>query len=179
MTDYYKRLQIPFHSSADEIKKAFRNLSKKYHPDLNVNNPQAEELFKEIQEAYAVLSNPDKKREYDFRLQNYRLARAKRKATGKKIPHIRHFNSPNQKKGQPKINPTFVAGGVIFLLIVTFLITYLENRYDESDTVIHTIDITDEPQKADSLSLIEGFKPTKVFKSTAKESSGGKKNNKN
>jgi len=63
--DYYELLGIS--RSADEkvIKDAFRNLAKKYHPDVNPNNKSAEEKFKEINEAYGVLSDPKKKSEYD------------------------------------------------------------------------------------------------------------------
>ena len=63
--DYYKILGIEKSASADEIKKAFRTLAVKYHPDRNQGDKQAEEKFKEINEAYAVLSDPDKKQQYD------------------------------------------------------------------------------------------------------------------
>ena len=63
--DYYEVLGINRNASADEIKYAFRKLSKKYHPDLNPDDPTAEEKFKEINEAYQVLSNADKKQRYD------------------------------------------------------------------------------------------------------------------
>ena len=63
--DYYEVLGINRNASADEIKSAFRKLSKKYHPDLNPDDPTAEDKFKEINEAYQVLSNPEKKQRYD------------------------------------------------------------------------------------------------------------------
>lgn len=64
-TDYYKELEIERGSSEDEIKKAFRRLARQYHPDANPNNPQAEERFKKISEAYEVLSDPAKRAKYD------------------------------------------------------------------------------------------------------------------
>jgi curved DNA-binding protein len=64
-TDYYKALGVAKSSSPDEIKKAFRKLAVKYHPDRNPDNKAAEDKFKEINEAYAVLSDPKKKEEYD------------------------------------------------------------------------------------------------------------------
>jgi DnaJ-class molecular chaperone len=64
-TDYYKTLGIDKNASADDIKKAFRKLAVKYHPDRNPDNKGAEDKFKEINEAYAVLSDPKKKEEYD------------------------------------------------------------------------------------------------------------------
>lgn len=63
--DYYKILGISKDASPDEIKKAFRKLAIKYHPDKNKGKKEAEEKFKEINEAYAVLSDPEKKKQYD------------------------------------------------------------------------------------------------------------------
>ena len=64
-TDYYKALGVDKNASPEEIKKAFRKLAVKYHPDRNPNDKAAEDKFKDINEAYAVLSDPKKKEEYD------------------------------------------------------------------------------------------------------------------
>lgn len=63
--DYYKTLGVSKTATADEIKKAFRKLAVKYHPDKNPGNKQMEEKFKEINEANEVLSDPQKKKKYD------------------------------------------------------------------------------------------------------------------
>ena len=63
--DYYEVLGISKGASEDEIKKAFRKTAKKYHPDMHPDDKECEEKFKECQEAYAVLSDPDKRRQYD------------------------------------------------------------------------------------------------------------------
>src|SRR5450830_1448750 len=63
--DYYKILGVPRGTGADEIKKAYRKLAMKYHPDRNPDDKQAEDRFKEINEAYQVLSDPQKRSRYD------------------------------------------------------------------------------------------------------------------
>ncbi len=63
--DYYEVLGLKKGASDDEIKKAYRQMAKKYHPDLNPDNKEAEQKFKDINEAYSVLSDPQKKAQYD------------------------------------------------------------------------------------------------------------------
>ena len=63
--DYYKILGVDKSAKPDQIRKAFRDLAKKHHPDKNPNNKSAEEKFKEINEAYEVLKDPEKKKRYD------------------------------------------------------------------------------------------------------------------
>ena len=63
--DYYEVLGVAKNASADELKKAYRVLAKKYHPDANPGDKEAEAKFKEASEAYAVLSDDEKRKQYD------------------------------------------------------------------------------------------------------------------
>lgn len=64
--NYYDVLGVNKNASQDDIKKAFRKQAKKYHPDANPDNPRAEDQFKEVNEAYDVLSDPQKRQQYDM-----------------------------------------------------------------------------------------------------------------
>lgn len=92
--DYYKDLEIEFPSNEKEIKNAHRTLSKKYHPDMNPNNKEAEEKFKKAQIAYDVLSDSTRKKEYDF---YYVLKMDKRKDDTKKRQNYSNTTSPTKK----------------------------------------------------------------------------------
>jgi len=63
--DYYSVLGVPASATQDEIKKQYRKLAAKHHPDKNASDPKAAERFKEISEAYQVLGDADKRKQYD------------------------------------------------------------------------------------------------------------------
>jgi curved DNA-binding protein CbpA len=84
MKDPYGLLSVPRVATDDDIRKAYRQLARKHHPDANPDDPDAEERFKEIQQAYETLSNPKERRAYDERSRPspQRRAASRRVATG-------------------------------------------------------------------------------------------------
>jgi curved DNA-binding protein len=80
--DYYKILGIAKTASTDEVKKAYRKLARKYHPDLNPNDKEANKKFQEINEANEVLSDPEKRKKYDSYGSDWKHAEQYEKAGG-------------------------------------------------------------------------------------------------
>ena len=82
--DYYKILGLESNKvSLDEIKIAYREKAKKFHPDINVGNSEAEVIFKDINEAYRTLSDSNQRRKYDFKWNKYIGSRKKKIKTKK------------------------------------------------------------------------------------------------
>ena len=97
--DYYKVLGVAKNASVDDIKKAFRKLARKYHPDVNPGDKRAEEKFKEINEAYEVLSDAEKRRKYDTLGPNWQDQFGFSSAAGRRSSNFRgsplNYDSPS------------------------------------------------------------------------------------
>ena len=102
--DYYEILGVPKESSGEEIKKVYRRLARQYHPDLNPGNKAAEEKFKDIGEAYEILSDPAKRAQYD---QFSRYWKQKGFASGKQAPKPKQWdNRSNGRNGNQEVDPS-------------------------------------------------------------------------
>src|SRR6056300_260580 len=91
--DYYKILGIAKSASESDIKKAYRKLARKYHPDLNPNDTVAEKKFKEINEAHEVLSNPENRKKYDQYGEHWQHAEEYEKAKQQQSQHQGSYQS--------------------------------------------------------------------------------------
>ncbi|MBC7922581.1 MAG: J domain-containing protein [Ferruginibacter sp.] len=97
--DYYKILGVDKKASTGDIKKAYRKLAVKYHPDKNPGNKQAEEKFKEINEANTVLTDPEKRKEYDELGDSWKYARPQNGSGGTGGPGRPNPGTGGQKPG--------------------------------------------------------------------------------
>ncbi|MCJ7465613.1 MAG: J domain-containing protein [Maribacter sp.] len=91
--DYYKILGVPKNATETDIKKAYRKMARKYHPDINPNNAGAEQKFKEVNEANEVLSDPEKRKKYDQYGKDWQHAEEFEKARSQQSSR----RSPNQQ----------------------------------------------------------------------------------
>jgi len=94
--DYYKILGIKRSASDKEIKKAYRKLARKYHPDLNPDNKEAEKKFKEINEANEVLSNVENRKKYDKYGKDWKHGEENEKAQQKQQSQYQRYSNTNQ-----------------------------------------------------------------------------------
>lgn len=101
MKDYYKILDISMNATDAEIKKAFRTLAKKYHPDRNPDNKDALSKFQEVNEAYEVLSKEDSRKKYDNQRVNFKY-KTNKETDGKnnKNSKVKNDNEKYQDKGE-------------------------------------------------------------------------------
>ncbi len=134
--NYYIILGLNTAASTDEIKAAYRMLAKKYHPDKNLGNKSAEEFFKEIQQAYAVLSNPEKRKKYDLTFFHNETQTKQKQTTAysgnayqyaqqKAQEKYQYNNLKNQPKKKDKTESHQILVSIsIALMLLYFIISY-------------------------------------------------------
>ena len=127
--DLYRLLGLPKEASQDEIQHAHRKLVRKYHPDANPKDPQAGKHFKEIQGAYEVLSNPEKRQEYDNQLSISSRGssdRPRARASGRTGEETTYTSSEQVSRNRgPLFSLGYFLGIALVVLVVALLIILL------------------------------------------------------
>lgn len=139
MKDHYKILGIPFEASAAEIRKAYYALAQKYHPDKNAGSKIFEEKFKEINDSYEVLSNPNEKHHYDD-LYRYIFVKASEPEQYFEGFNIRPSNE--DKLIARKYFSYFLISGII-ITIFLILGIHLSNSYSNKSSKKFIVSIND------------------------------------
>lgn len=125
MQDYYQILGLPQTATSAQIRAAFKRLAMQYHPDRNPNNPIAEEIFKQVNEAYHVLSDPVKKSRYDSRFYTYETQSATHAAEAY-ARDMRRRQYQARRQYAPKTEKTYTITGSYFkvqgLAFLVFLV---------------------------------------------------------
>ncbi|MCC5944453.1 MAG: DnaJ domain-containing protein [Bernardetiaceae bacterium] len=138
MKNYYQILGINEEATTEEIRKAYKKMALRYHPDRNPKNPEAEEQFKLINEAYQILSKMDSRSSYDFRRQNQEQSRAKQdyskytytgyeEGSNYRSRQYRYEPPPNYQKREtppPKPEPLLTKETKLALLIVAVVMIF-------------------------------------------------------
>ena len=125
--DLYQLLGLPREASEDDIQRAHRKLVREYHPDANSTDPRAEERFKEIQQAYEVLSDDNKRREYDKTLHTSSregLGKPHARGAGAKIGGrtVHDTTERTNRDSGPMFTLGYLLGIVLVALVVALLI---------------------------------------------------------
>ncbi len=175
--NYYTILEVKSTATFEEIKSAYRILAKKYHPDKNIGNKAAEEYFKEIQQAYAILSNPEKRKKYDYKVSFGTRTQAQQKPnsggpqyTGNAYQYAQQQaqyqqqqayaqakkrTTPPSEKVTEKENWQILVSVGIALVLLYFIISYsTEKTTASSNTVIPKIEkATEQPVETSDFSI--------------------------
>jgi len=133
MKNYYEILQIKNYATDGEIKKSFRQLAIKYHPDKNKGRKDFEEKFKEIANAYEILTDPIKKRDFDFRLSQFDQ---NKRTTGTTQTNYSEPKQTTNTKSQKEEKKEEGAKASIFwiIAIVIFIIYLISSSNSDNET---------------------------------------------
>ncbi len=140
MKNYYNLLGIETGAGAEVIRLAYRNLAKQYHPDRNPGRKDIEEKFKEISEAYNVLSDPEKKRKYDLKLAYHHQGGQRNEGSGsserkyRKRPAGPPFKKPKSAAEIRKENLTsYMFVGVLFFFFAMMIVLLVTGPLESED----------------------------------------------
>ncbi len=182
MEDFYNILELDPSSSNQEIKEAYRKLSKKLHPDVDPGNSELEEKFKALQVAYSVLKDPIKKKAYDTRLEAHKNYLEQIKTYARNINPIHSKNKPDYIKQEKKNDVSLLwllknrikkkdayqlGAGILILFIIFSVIIFLERKFYNGAQYLET---TTEPVPTtplDSMEYIKGYNDSLSIKTEA------------
>lgn len=172
MKDFYKILGVDADAGFHKIRKAYINLSKKYHPDLNGGDKVYEEKFKNILEAYAVLKDPYKRKLFDKKFGQYReslrpAVNNRPPAQTLKRPAYPQSSSRKKKRSIHEVRKDLYMGGGILLFLVSAIaiLVSLEKSFYLEESYLENIEHTEKMRTNDSVNLIRGFTPDSVYTS--------------
>ena len=135
MKNYYDILQLKNFATNGEIKKSFRQLAIKYHPDKNKGRKDFDEKFKEIANAYEVLSNPTKKKDFDFRLTQQYLHKKEQTTQTNYSQQKRATKTKSTGKGKKE---EVVKTSIFWIITIVIFIIYLISNSDNKTTTGNT-----------------------------------------
>lgn len=150
MKNYYEVLQIRNFATDGEIKKSFRQLAIKYHPDKNKGRKHLEEKFKEIANAYEILTDPIKKRDFDFRLSQH--DQNKRTTGTTTRSNYSEPKQPTNTRNQKEEKKEEGSKGLIFwiIAIVIFIIYLISGSNSDSETTTGNSKVDKELEKKEN-----------------------------
>jgi len=145
----YILLEINSTASSNEIKSAYRALAKKYHPDKNSGNKAAEEYFKEVQQAYAILSNSEKRRKYDLKFSSAGSTFSKKQTFSNAVPYTGNAyqyaqQQASQKKQyrtekkSPEKKDTTESWQILVSVGIALLLLYFIISYSSEKTIVRS-----------------------------------------
>jgi len=149
MKNYYEILQLKNFSTDKEIKKSFRQLAVKYHPDKNKGRKDFEERFKEIANAYEILNDPIKKRDFDFQLSQRDLNYKQSETPNQTYSQPKYQNNHENRKEETK---TSASKAPIFwvVVIILFIIYLISNSNSDNKTTTGNTKVDKELEKQEN-----------------------------
>jgi curved DNA-binding protein CbpA len=161
----YELLGLSKEASQQDIRRAHRKLARNYHPDTNHQDPQAEERFKEVQQAYEVLSDPQKRREYDQRLR----ASSRRGSTGRQDPRT---STADPSRPRPRAADRRTGGETTYAVDLSELLAKLVNLSSEHASGQTERNVRLRSEEVAQLAKVLGEEVTRITELLGKDTAG-------